>query len=150
MGQSSSWEVNRFSVSQETPRILWNPNVLYRIHKCPPPILSWDKSIQSVPPHPTSWRTILNYPPIYAWVFQEISFPQVSQPKSYIPYIKKKMNILFPSSISSSSIHLYQTAHLSENQNLLSKKGITVNILYDTLRGQWTHQRNIIPFRTTW
>jgi len=36
--QSSFWESNRFAASQEIPHILWNPNVHYRIHKCPPPV----------------------------------------------------------------------------------------------------------------
>jgi len=38
MEQSPSWEANRFSATQEIPHIWWNPNVHYRIHKCPTPV----------------------------------------------------------------------------------------------------------------
>ena len=38
MEHSPSWEANRFSASQEIPRILWNPKFHYHIHNYPPPI----------------------------------------------------------------------------------------------------------------
>jgi len=40
MKKGPSWEANRFSTSQEIPRILWNSEVRYRIDKCPPPVSS--------------------------------------------------------------------------------------------------------------
>ena len=52
--------------------------------------LPWVRSIQSLPPHPTSWRSYC--PPIYAWIFQVVSYSQVSPPKPWIhlsspPYV---------------------------------------------------------------
>ena len=37
--QSPYWEANRFSASQEIPRILRNPKVHCRVYKSPPPVL---------------------------------------------------------------------------------------------------------------
>jgi hypothetical protein len=58
---------------------------------CPCPEPDWS----SPRPHSTSRRSILHYTPIYAWIFQVVSFPQVSPLKPgmhlsshpYVPHV---------------------------------------------------------------
>ena len=59
MVQSPSWAANWFAASQEIPRISRNPKVHYRTHKLPTLPVSWARPMQSIYPHPTSWRAIL-------------------------------------------------------------------------------------------
>ena len=51
--------------------------------------LSWARSIQSMPPIPLPEDPFEYYPPIYAWVFQVVSFPQGAPPKTC-------MHLFFP------------------------------------------------------
>ena len=59
MEQSPSWEANRSSAGQGTPRILWDAKVYYCFHQRRHLSLSQARSIQCTSLHHISWRAIL-------------------------------------------------------------------------------------------
>ena len=84
MQQSPSWEANRFSASQETPRILRNPKVHYLIHKCPPPV----PILSQLDPQPTSWRSTLILSSYLRLCLPSGLFPSGFSPKTlYTPLV---------------------------------------------------------------
>ena len=62
--------------------------------------VSWAKSVQSMLPHCTSWRSILMLSSTYARVIQVFSFPQVSTPKPW-QHLSSSLYMLHASPISS-------------------------------------------------
>ena len=59
MVQSRSSEANWFAASQEIPRISRNPKFITALTSVRHRSLFWASLIQSIYPHPTSWRSIL-------------------------------------------------------------------------------------------
>jgi hypothetical protein len=59
MEQSPSWEADQSSqLTKKFLRILWNPKILYRTDKCPPPVPILSQ-LQCRRPPPASWTSIL-------------------------------------------------------------------------------------------
>jgi hypothetical protein len=90
------------SASQEIPHILWNLKFHYCLDRCPPPgsILSQINPLHppiSLPGNPSYSHY---YSPIYAWVFQVVSFPQIPSQKHIFspPYMLHAPPISFFSS----------------------------------------------------
>jgi hypothetical protein len=58
--QSLLWEANRLAGSQEIlPRMYGTRRFITAFTSARHLFLSWASSIQSIPPHPSSWRFIL-------------------------------------------------------------------------------------------
>jgi len=82
MEHSPSTEADRFSASLEIPRILWYPNVHYRIHERPPPVPILSQINIVCATQPTFLRSILKSSYHIRLGLQVLSSPQVSPPKS--------------------------------------------------------------------
>ena len=82
---SPSWEANRFSASQEIPRVLCNPKVHYLIHRRPPPfpILSHIDPVHATTSHFLKIHLNITLPSISSSSKWSLS-PHVSLPKSCI------------------------------------------------------------------
>ena len=59
MVQSTSWEANWFAASQEIPAFHGTRRFIITLTSVRHLSLSWANPIQSICPHPTSWRSIL-------------------------------------------------------------------------------------------
>jgi hypothetical protein len=59
MELSLSWEADSHAATQELLNILWNPKIHYCVHRALHWSLYWARSIQSIPSHPISLRSIL-------------------------------------------------------------------------------------------
>ena len=64
MDQAPFWEANSFSASQAIPRILWHPEVHYRVHKT-----------QKLVPILSQIKPFHDHSPVYSYDFQLASSP---------------------------------------------------------------------------
>ena len=85
MEQSPSWEASRFSASQEIPAHFMEPDVSLPHWQVPATCPFPEPARSSPHPHiPLPEDPSKYYPPIYSWVSQVVSFPQVSPLKPCI------------------------------------------------------------------
>jgi len=68
---SHSWEANRFSASQEIPRILWSPNGSLSHSQSPPPVPVLSQSIS-----PGPWLSMWTFRNMLRFYCEELLAPR--------------------------------------------------------------------------
>ena len=89
MEQSTSWEINRSSASQEISRILWIPKVHYRTHKSlsPVPVQSQINLVHAPNPVLEYFNIILPSMPGYSKCSLSLRFPHQNPVSTcHLPY----------------------------------------------------------------
>ena len=84
MMQSPSWAANWFAVSQEIPAFHGTRRFITALTSVRHLSLSWPSPIQSIYPHPTSWRSVLISTHLPLGLPSGL-FPSSSPPRPYTP-----------------------------------------------------------------
>ena len=148
MDQSPSREANRLSACQEIPRILWNLNVHYRIHKCPPhvPILNQLHPVHKPKSHFLKIHFNITLPSTSG--SPSGLYVSVSTPKSSICSYFSHTSYMSRPSHSSRSYHpnnigrgVQIIKHLNNNNNNNNNAHVECKNKGDTSnnRGDWDH-----------
>jgi len=165
MKQSSSWEAKRFSV-KKFPAFNGAKIFIAAFTSVRHLTLSWASSIQSIPPHPTSWRSILilsshlrlghpsglfpsNFPPEPLIRLSSTSYVLHAQPIVLLDFINRKVSGDQHRSLSSS---LCSFLHFPVTSSLLGPN-ILLNTLFSntlSLRSSLNYSDQIShPYKTT-